>query len=57
MLRLTSRVSELFLEQSAVEQRRLLQVVVPKGFLAERGFAINAIRTFRDYAAFEPGKL
>ena len=30
MLRLTSRASELFLQQSAAEQRRLLQVVVKK---------------------------
>ncbi|MBM3739604.1 MAG: recombinase family protein, partial [Acidobacteria bacterium] len=30
MLRLTSRASELFLQQSAAEQRRLLQVVVEK---------------------------
>ena len=30
MLRLTSRASELFLEQSAAEQRRLLQTVVEK---------------------------
>jgi site-specific DNA recombinase len=30
MLRLTSRASELFLQQTAVEQRRLLQVVVEK---------------------------
>ena len=30
MLRLTSRASELFLQQTALEQRRLLQVVVEK---------------------------
>ena len=30
MLRLTSKASELFLEQTAAEQRRLLQVVVEK---------------------------
>jgi hypothetical protein len=30
MLRLTSRASELFLQQPAAEQRRLLQVVVEK---------------------------
>ena len=45
MLRLTSRASELFLQQSAAEQRRLLKVVVEKAAWQDGG-----LRT----ALFEP---
>lgn len=45
MLRLTSRASELFLQQSAVEQRRLLQIVVEKAAWQD-----SALRT----TLFEP---
>jgi hypothetical protein len=45
MLRLTSRASELFLQQPAVEQRRLLQMVVEKAAWKDR-----ALQT----ALFEP---
>ena len=45
MLRLTSRASELFLQQPATEQRRLLQVVVERAAWQE-----GALRT----TLFEP---
>ena len=52
MLRLTSRASELFLQQSAAEQRRLLQTVVEKaGSGREMGIWLPTLDTFRTFAA------
>lgn len=48
MLRLTSQVSELFLQQPASEQRRLLQAIVEKA-----GWRHGEMQT----TLFEPGKL
>ena len=46
MLHLTSRASELFLEQSAAEQRRLLQVVVQKATWQSGGLRSTLFEPF-----------
>jgi hypothetical protein len=45
MLRLTSRASELFLQQPGSEQRRLLQTMVEKSRLEGRRLADGSVRT------------
>jgi hypothetical protein len=45
MLRLTSRASELFLQQTAAEQRRLLQVVVEKAAWQDGALRTTLVRT------------
>src|SRR4051794_15366196 len=56
-LRLTSRARELFLQQPAAEQRRLLRVIVEKAAWPGRRVANDPVQTVRDLAPFEPGKL
>ncbi|HEX6894617.1 MAG TPA: hypothetical protein VF146_05060 [Bryobacteraceae bacterium] len=46
MLRLTSRASELFLQQSAVEQRRLLQTVIQKAAWKDGGLQTGLFEPF-----------
>jgi hypothetical protein len=46
MLRLTSRASELFLQQPAAEQRRLLQVVVEKAAWPDRALRTTLFEPF-----------
>jgi site-specific DNA recombinase len=46
MLRLTSRTSELFLQQSAIEQRRLLQTVVEKAAWKDGGLQTALFEPF-----------
>jgi hypothetical protein len=55
-LRLTSRACQLFLQQSATEQRRLLQMLV-KSATWEAGALRTSLFKPLDSAAFEPGKL
>ncbi len=46
MLRLTSRASELFLQQCAAEQRRLLSVVVEKAAWQDGGLRTSLFEPF-----------
>jgi len=53
-LRLTSQACQLFQQQPATEQRRLLQVLVRRAAWQAGTFAHDSVRTARDSAAFEP---
>ena len=52
LVQLTSQTCQLFLQQTADAQRRLLQVLIKKGRLAGRGVADDAVRTVSDSEAF-----
>lgn len=56
MLRSTSRVGEVFLQQAGTEPS-ISSGSSRKGCVAERGITDNPVRTFSDITAFELGKL
>lgn len=57
VLGMTSKASELFVEQTAVEQRRLLKTGRSESCVERRRVADGAVRTVRNPAPPEPGKL